>query len=129
ADELLDESAPNFDARLDPKCCWALRHPDFFPVEVNRADYEVLLRVPGMGVVSAKRILVARRTGPLHVEDLRKLGVVMKRAQYFLTCSGRPAAPLRLSSTGILANLMAMERASLPGEEFEQLSLFKGNLS
>ena len=129
ADELLDESAPNFDARLDPKCCWALRHPDFFPVEVNRADYEVLLRVPGMGVVSAKRILVARRTGPLHAEDLRKLGVVMKRAQYFLTCSGRPAAPLRLSSTGILANLMAMERASLPGEEFEQLSLFKGNLS
>ena len=129
ADELLDESAPNFDARLDPKCCWALRHPDFFPVEVNRADYEVLLRVPGMGVVSAKRILVARRTGPLHAEDLRKLGVVMKRAQYFLTCSGRPAAPLRLSSAGILANLMAIERASLPGEEFEQLSLFKGNLS
>ena len=129
ADELLDESAPNFDARLDPKCCWALRHPDFFPVEVNRADYEVLLRVPGMGVVSAKRILVARRTGPLHAEDLRKLGVVMKRAQYFLTCSGRPAAPLRLSSTGILANLIAMERASLPGEEYEQLSLFKGNLS
>jgi predicted DNA-binding helix-hairpin-helix protein len=83
AEELLDESQPDFDPRLDPKCCWALRHPEFFPVEVNRADYEALLRVPGVGVVSAKRILVARRTGPLHADDLRKLGVVMKRAQYF----------------------------------------------
>ncbi len=124
ADELLDESQPDFDPRLDPKCCWALRHPEFFPVEANRADYEALLRVPGVGVVSAKRILVARRTGPLHADDLKKLGVVMKRAQYFLTCSGRLATPLRLSGAGILANLMAVERATLPAEAGEQLSLF-----
>lgn len=124
AGELLDEDQPDFDPRLDPKCCWALRHPEFFPVEVNRADYETLLRVPGMGVVSARRILVARRTGPLHADDLKKLGVVMKRAQYFLTCAGRLATPLRLSPAGVLAGLLAAERASLGAEQGEQLSLF-----
>ena len=125
ADELLDESQPDFDPRLDPKCCWALRHPEFFPVEVNRADYETLLRVPGVGVVSARRVLVARRTGPLHADDLKKLGVVMKRAQYFLTCSGQLATPLRLSYAGVTANLMAVERAALPMAQGEQLSLFE----
>ncbi len=124
ASELLDESQPDFDPRLDPKCCWALRHPDFFPVEVGKADYEALLRVPGIGVLSAKRILIARRAGPLHAEDLRKLGVVMKRAQYFLTCQGRLASPLRLSLAGVASNLMAVERLLLPQEEGEQLSLF-----
>ena len=124
ADELLDESQPDFDPRLDPKCCWALRHPEFFPVEVNHADYETLLRVPGVGVVSAKRILVARRVGPIHADDLRKLGVVMKRAQYFLTCSGQLTTPLRLSYAGVAANLMAVERAALPTAQGEQLSLF-----
>ena len=64
AEELLDEKTPLPDPRLDPKCCWAPRHPEFFPVEVNRADYEALLRVPDLGVVSARRILTARRSGP-----------------------------------------------------------------
>ena len=124
ANELLDDNAPDFDPALDPKCCWALRHPEFFPVEVNRADYEALLRVPGIGVVSAKRILVARRSGALRAEDLKKLGVVMKRAQYFLTCGGRYASPLKLSQEGILENLMAVERRALPQAEAQQLSLF-----
>lgn len=75
----MDEQTPSFDDRLDPKCCWALRHPEFFPVEVNHADYEALLRIPGVGVVSARRILAARRVGPLRIEQLPKLGVVMKR--------------------------------------------------
>ena len=124
AEELLSEDQPNFDPRLDPKCCWALRHPEYFPVEVNRADYEALLRIPGVGVVSARRILIARRVGPLHPEDLRKLGVVMKRAQFFLTCQGRLAAPARLSYAGVLATLLDAEKASLPQEQFHQLSLF-----
>ena len=124
ANELLDDNATEFDPALDPKCCWALRHPEFFPVEVNRADYEALLRVPGIGVVSAKRILVARRSGALRAEDLKKLGVVMKRAQYFLTCGGRYASPLKLSQEGILQNLMAVERRALPQAEAQQLSLF-----
>ena len=124
ASELLDESAPDFDPLLDPKCCWAMRHPEFFPVEVNCADYEALLRVPGVGVTSARRILVARHTGPLHVDDLKKLGVVLKRAQYFLTCSGRLATPLRLSQSGIRESLITVERAALPTASVEQLSLF-----
>ena len=92
---------------------------------MNRADYEALLRVPGLGVVSARRILTARRTGPLRLENLPKLGVVMKRAQYFLTCSGRSTAPLRLSLEGVRRNLTATERASLSAGPLDQLSLFE----
>ena len=123
-EELLDEKTPSFDPRLDPKCCWALRHPEFFPVEVNRADYEALLRVPGLGVVSARRILTARRSGPLRVENLPKLGVVMKRAQYFLTASGRRAEGLLFTPDSLLRNLIAAERPLLPEAEPVQLSLF-----
>ena len=124
AEELLDEQAPSFDPRLDPKCCWALRHPEFFPVEVNRADYEALLRVPGLGVVSARRILTARRAGPLRLENLPKLGVVMKRAQYFLTANGRMADGLRFTQDSLLRNLIAVEQSLLPQPEMRQLSLF-----
>ena len=124
AEELLDEQAPSFDPRLDPKCCWALRHPDFFPVEVNRADYEALLRVPGLGVVSARRILTARRSGPLRLENLPKLGVVMKRAQYFLTANGRMADGLRFTQDSLLRNLITVEQSLLPQPEMRQLSLF-----
>ena len=124
AEELLDEEHRNFDPRVDPKCSWALAHPHFFPVEVNQADYETLLRIPGVGVVSARRILSARRTGPLHTEDLRKLGVVMKRAQYFLTASGRMADGLRFNQDTLLHNLILSEQPSLPQPEVEQLSLF-----
>ena len=124
AEELLDEQTPSFDDRLDPKCCWALRHPEFFPVEVNRADYEALLRVPGLGVVSARRILTARRTGPLQLENLPKLGVVMKRAQYFLTANGRMADGLRFTQDSLLRNLIAVEQSLLPQPEMRQLSLF-----
>ena len=123
-EELLDEEHRNFDPRVDPKCSWALAHPHFFPVEVNQADYETLLRIPGVGVVSARRILSARRTGPLHTEDLRKLGVVMKRAQYFLTASGRMADGLRFNQDTLLHNLILTEQPSLPQPEVEQLSLF-----
>ena len=73
AEELLDEAHPNFNPLVDPKCSWALSHPEFFPVEVNRADYEALLRVPGIGVTSARRILVARRCAPLTFAGLKKL--------------------------------------------------------
>ncbi|MCL2747671.1 MAG: putative DNA modification/repair radical SAM protein [Oscillospiraceae bacterium] len=88
-EEILSDASPLLDPQIDPKCAWALRHPEFFPVEVNAASYETLLRVPGLGVISAKRIIAARRLGPIALEDLRKLGVVMKRASYFLTASGK----------------------------------------
>ena len=124
AEELLDEDNPNFNPLVDPKCSWALNHPEFFPVEVNTASREELLRVPGVGVVSAKRILYARRAGNLEHEDLKKLGVVMRRAQYFITCKGRVLDGLKLRQDSILRNLIAAERAALPGAELEQLSLF-----
>ena len=127
AEELLDEAQPDLDPRLDPKCCWALRHLEFFPVEVNRADYEALLRVPGVGVTSAQRILTARRVGPLTFEGLKRLGVVLKRAQYFITCGGRMLPGLRCSPEGVYRRLAGLERAALtPGEEFSQLTLFDG---
>jgi putative DNA modification/repair radical SAM protein len=124
AEELLDEQTPDFNPLVDPKCSWALAHLDFFPVEVNTADYETLLRIPGVGVTSAKRILVSRRAGRIKIEDLRKLGVVMKRAQYFLTASGKMAEGLRFTPDSLLRELIAAERP-LPGQpEMEQLSLF-----
>ena len=124
AEELLDEAQPDLDPRMDPKCCWALRHLEFFPVEVNRADYEALLRVPGLGVRSARRILRARRVGPLTFEGLKRLGVVLKRAQYFLTCSGRMMEGLRVSEDGLLRRLVALEAPALAEPMPEQLSLF-----
>ncbi len=124
AEELLDEEQPDFDPRVDPKCSWAIGHLSFFPVEVNTADYESLLRVPGVGVTSARRILAARRTGPLHIENLQKLGVVMKRAQYFLTASGKTANGLRFTPDSLLRSLIAAERPLLPQPPMEQLSLF-----
>ncbi len=124
AEELLDESHPDFDTRVDPKCSWALAHLDFFPVEINTADYEALLRIPGVGVTSAKRILSARRVGPLHTNQLQKLGVVMKRAQYFLTASGRMADGLHFTPDSLLRGLIAAEKPLLPEPDFEQLSLF-----
>ena len=125
AEELLDEDDPNFNPLVDPKCSWALKHPEFFPVEVNTASREELLRVPGVGMISARRILYARRARRLEHEDLRKMGIVMKRAQYFITCKGKILDGLKLQQDSILRNLIAAERAALPGAELEQMSLFQ----
>jgi putative DNA modification/repair radical SAM protein len=89
AGEIVGESAPSLDEALDPKTAWALRNMQFFPVDINRADYERILRVPGIGVKSAGRVVVARRERRLRHEDLKRLGVVMKRASHFVTCDGR----------------------------------------
>ena len=124
AEELLDAQHQDFDPRVDPKCSWALNHLDFFPVEVNTADYKALLRVPGIGVKSARRILVARRVGHIQLEDLPKMGVVMKRAQYFLTASGKMPDGLRFTPDSLLRGLMALEQPLLPQQEMIQLSLF-----
>ena len=122
AEELLTDQDPNFNPLIDPKCNWALRHPEFFPVEVNTAAYEDLLRVPGVGTISARRILYARRGGTLYHEDLKKLGVVMKRAQYFLVCKGKVIDGLRFSQDTVLRGLLAAEKLPIP--EMEQLTLF-----
>ena len=121
--EILDERQPNFHPLLDPKCNWAVNHPEFFPVEVNRADYEALLRVPGIGVTSARRILQARRGGLLTAEGLRRLGVVMKRAQYFLTAGGHMPARASLNRAQLIGALAAERGMRLP-ENARQLSFF-----
>ena len=106
ANELLNEKNPNFNIFLDPKCNWALNHLEYFPVEVNRASYDVLLRVPGIGYKSAGRIVKARRFGSLGFEDLRKMGVVLKRALYFITCSGKMMYKTKIEEDYITRNLL-----------------------
>ena len=126
AAELLDEDNPNFNVLLDPKCCWALRHLEQFPVEVNRADYRMLLRVPGIGYKSAVRIVKARKMGQLTFDDLKKTGVVLKRALYFITCGGKMMYRTRLEEDYIVRNIVD-PREPLPGDSggtWQQLSLF-----
>ena len=127
ADELLDEENPNFNVLLDPKCCWALKHLETFPVEINRADYYTLLRVPGIGYKSAGRIVKARRLGSLEFEDLKKMGVVLKRALYFITCGGKMMYPVRIDEDYITRNLLNTKERLPEGADgmtFRQLSLF-----
>ena len=124
AEELLDEQHPDFNPRIDPKCFWAICHPEQFPVEIMRAEYETLLRVPGIGPVSARRIVSARRVSHLRYEDLSRLGVVLKRAQFFITCGGRMRSGLRFSAGTLLRQLEAVERGQLPQAKAQQLSLF-----
>jgi putative DNA modification/repair radical SAM protein len=100
AEEILDETAPFLDPHIDPKTAWALGHLDFFPVEINRADYETLLRVPGIGAKTARRVIETRRSRSLGFEQLRRMGAALKRARYFITCNGafidRPEEPRRI---------------------------------
>lgn len=104
AGEILNEAEPNFDPYLDPKCNWALRHPEFFPVEVNTATKAQLLRVPGIGPKSVQRILAARRQQHLGLDELKRIGVVLKRARYFITCNGK--APVRGTRAEVAAALL-----------------------
>lgn len=131
-DELLTEKRPNFNTAIDPKADWAVRHLEQFPVEINRADYNMLLRVPGVGVKSAGRIVAARRFGNLTFADLKKIGVVLKRALYFITCNGRMMYPTKLDEAYIVQNLTYQNQMGrgekLPfladGTSYRQLSLF-----
>lgn len=126
--ELLNEKNPNFNVLLDPKCDWALRHLEQFPVEVNKADYFTLLRVPGIGVNSARRITTARRSAVLDFKDLKALGIVLKRAVYFITCNGRMMYPIKLNEDFIARELLAVKDRLPFGIEkdisYKQLSLF-----
>ena len=124
AKELLDEEHQNFNPVLDPKCNWAVNHLELFPVEINRVSYDMLLRVPGIGVKSARKILKARKVGPLHFEDLKKLGVVLKRAQYFIVCCGKAAQGLRITQDSILRGLLSDKGMAMLPQSYEQLSLF-----
>lgn len=132
ADELLSEKRPNFNVLLDPKCDWALRHLELFPMEINRVSYEMLLRIPGIGVKSAQRIVRGRRLGSLGFEDLKKIGVVLKRALYFICCNGRMMYRTKIEEDYITRNLLNVKEKLpaqpdiLNGREvtYRQVSLF-----
>lgn len=126
--ELLDERHPNFNVLLDPKCDWALRHLEQFPVEINKADYYTLLRVPGIGTNSAQRIILARKSAVLDYNDLKRMGIVLKRAIYFITCSGRMMYPIKVEENFITRQLVALKDQVPLGIDkditYQQLSLF-----
>lgn len=108
--ELLNEKHPNFNVVLDPKCDWAVNHLERFPIEIMNADYYTLLRVPGLGVRSARRIVSARRYGVLDFTSLKKMGVVLKRAAYFITCNGKTMFPLKMNKDFIARSLADKDR-------------------
>lgn len=130
--ELLSEDHPDFNIFLDPKCDWALRHLEQFPVEINHASYQTLLRVPGIGYKSAQRIVKARKMNRLTFEDLKKIGVVLKRALYFITCSGKMMYRTKLEENYICENLMR-DKTQIPRDirecGYHQLSFFDRELS
>jgi putative DNA modification/repair radical SAM protein len=126
-EELLSPERPDFNMLVDPKCDYALRHLELFPVEINTASYSTLLKVPGVGVKSAQRIVKARRTCMLDFKDIQKIGVVMKRAVYFITCRGRMMYPIHMTEDNIVNYLIDDDRRkALAGDRisYKQLSLF-----
>ena len=120
AEEILTPEEPDFVEELDPKCSWALRHRELFPVEINRASYEMILRVPGIGVKSALRIVKLRRYGNLSFEDVRRVGIVMKRARYFMTVNGRYYGGISLDSQQLRSRLISRTAV----REVREMSLF-----
>ncbi len=127
ATDLLTPEQPDFNVMIDPKCDWAVRHLEQFPVEINRAPYYTLLKVPGIGTTSARRIISARKTARLDFEDLKKIGVVLKRALYFITCSGKMMYRTKIEENYIVRNLVGAEKRNVlelsDGMTYKQMSL------
>jgi putative DNA modification/repair radical SAM protein len=129
AEEILPSEHPDLELEMDPKAAWALRHLERFPIEVNKASLEDLLRIPGVGEVSARRILRQRRVASVKAEDLKRMGVVMKRAKYFLTCQGKYYGGKDLVENTIRGQILMEERLRYRltgGQDQQQLSLFSG---
>lgn len=118
AGELLDGEHDTLDDVIDPKCGWALRHMELFPAEINTAPYELLIRVPGIGIRSAKKIVRARRVSSLTFEDLKKLRISVKRAKYFITCMGKTYRNMWLRQEAVTPRLLADQ------ENVGQVTLF-----
>lgn len=124
ASELLNDKNPNFDINFDPKTTYALNNMDLFPVEVNRAPYEMLIRIPGIGIRGAMKIVSARKLGALDFTDLKKLGIVIKRAQYFITCKGKYYGLVPFDDMKIKKALTPKFDLNYIDNETEQLSFF-----
>ena len=122
-DEIVDDKNPDLDLEIDPKLAWALRHPEAFPMDVNKADYSMILRIPGIGVKSAKLIVMSRRYGKLKSADLKKMGIVMKKAQYFITCNELAVQNVSDSSPEYVRRVLTEKKLSKGKENPNQLSL------
>lgn len=123
-DEIVDDAYPNLDLEVDPKLAWALRHPEVFPVDVNKADYELLLRVPGIGVKSAQLIVTSRRYGRLGTSQLKKMGLVMKKAQYFITCHELPVQTVNELTPATVRHLLTRKPGRKKGDDNQLLIPF-----
>ena len=124
SNELLNEANPNFDINFDPKTTYALNNIHLFPVEINKAPYEMLIRVPGIGIRGAKKIVSARRVNSLDFLDLKKLGIVLKRAQYFITCRGKYFGAVSFDELKIKKALKPKVDLNYIDEDIEQISFF-----
>ena len=123
ASELLKNENDNFDLNFDPKTYWALNNFNEFPIEINKASYETLLRIPGIGVTSARRIIKTRRVCRLTYEDLKRLGIVLKRAKYFITCSGKYYGDVAFDDYRIKKKLLS-QNTKKNSPEPNQISFF-----
>lgn len=119
--EILNENQPNLDLDIDPKAMWALNHMDFFPVEINKASFQLLLRIPGIGHISAKKILRARKFKILSYDHLIKMNISLKRAKYFITCNGKYKGDISFTPDRIRMRLIKGDPLN---QQFEQLTLF-----
>ena len=132
AEELLSEDKPNFNVYLDPKCEWAIRHLEYFPVEIQTAPYQMLLRIPGIGVKSARRIMGARKSARLDFDGLKRIGVVLKRAHYFITCNGKMMYRTKIDEDYITRHILELDKRKNWELEydvtFRQISLFDDNM-
>lgn len=123
ADEIVDDAYPDLDLEIDPKLSWALRHPEMFPVDVNKADYSLILRVPGIGVKSAQQIITSRRYGKLNAYQLKKMGIVMKKAQYFITCNELPMNTVNEVKPEFLRKILTETKKKKGEDNQQQLSI------
>lgn len=123
AEEIANEAYPDLDLEIDPKLAWALRHPEKFPVDINKADYEMILRVPGIGVKSAKLILVSRRYGKLGSQQLQKMGIVLKKARYFITCQELPYQTIQEIHPDQVRKILTNKNTGRKREDSRQLKL------
>ena len=124
-DEIVNDAYPDLDLEVDPKLGWALRHPEQFPVDINKADYEMLLRIPGIGVKSAKLIVVSRRYSRLGTGQLKKMGVVMKKAQYFITCHELPVRTINEVSPEVVRQILIRKAGRKSTDDRQLILQFK----
>ena len=126
--ELLNKKTPNFDINFDPKTFWAINNLDMFPVEINKVPYNILIKVPGIGFRGARKIISARRLSKLSFFDLKKMGISLKRAQYFITCNGKYYGDIKFREDYITLALAPKKDLNIiENEVITQLSFFNDN--